>query len=137
MKREPVVAASVIVVDASDCVLLIKRGHAPGEGLWSLPGGSVIKGETPRVAAQREALEETGLEVSIGTEVFVVSIELAPGKDYEIHGFLATAEPGEVCAGDDAADAKWVDATTYAGLATTPRLTELLQSAGWPAADSL
>jgi 8-oxo-dGTP diphosphatase len=132
---EPVVAASVVVVDATNRVLLIRRGHAPGKGLWSLPGGTVMQGETPRVAAQREAWEETGLQVSVGEELFVVSVELAPGQDYVIHGFMATASSAEVCAGDDAADAQWVDATTYAGLETTPRLTELLRKAGWPALD--
>ena len=135
MITRPVVAASVVVVDATNRVLLIRRGHAPGKGLWSLPGGTVMEGETPRVAAQREAWEETGLHVSIGQELFVVSVELAPGAQYEIHGFVATASSGEVRAGDDAADAQWVDATTYAGLETTPRLTELLRKAGWPALD--
>lgn len=132
MGSTTVVAASVVVVDAQNRVLLIKRGHAPGEGLWSLPGGTVAAGETPRAAAQREALEETGLEVSVGHELFVVSVELAPGAHYEIHGFIASAVAGELSAGDDAADAQWVDAKTYSALATTPRLTELLHTAGWP-----
>lgn len=127
------VAASVVVVDANNRVLLIKRGHAPGEGLWSLPGGTVMEGEAPRDAAQREALEETGLRVRVGHELFVVAVELAPGARYEIHGFSATALSDSVVAGDDAADAQWVDANTYSRLETTPRLTELLHNAGWPA----
>lgn len=132
METQQVVAASVVVVDAGGRVLLIKRGHAPGEGLWSLPGGTVMAGETPRAAAQREALEETGLRVSVGEELFLVTVELAPGAHYEIHGFEATGHHGEVRAGDDAAEAKWVDAKTYARLDTTPRLTELLKTADWP-----
>jgi 8-oxo-dGTP diphosphatase len=129
-----VVAASVVVRDSSDRVLLIQRGHAPAEGLWSLPGGSVMPGETPEAAAVREAFEETGLVVTLGSELFVVTVELAPGVDYEIHGFSTTGFSGELAAGDDAADAQWVDWQTYATLQTTPRLTSILQSAGWPPA---
>jgi len=131
-----VVAASVVILDDAGRVVLIKRGHAPAEGLWSLPGGGVRRGETARQAASREALEETGLLVAIGVELFVVTVELAPGVDYEIHGFLADAFSGDLRAGDDAAEASWVDYETYQTLKTTPRLTELLESAGWPPLDS-
>ena len=91
-----------------------------------------MAGETPESAAVREALEETGLAVTLGTELFVATVELAPGVDYEIHGFSTTEFSGELVAGDDAADAQWVDWQTYATLQTTPRLTSILQSAGWP-----
>jgi len=91
-----------------------------------------MAGETPEAAAVREAFEETGLAVTLGTELFVATVELAPGVDYEIHGFSTTEFSGELVAGDDAADAQWVDWQTYATLQTTPRLTSILQSAGWP-----
>ena len=93
-----------------------------------------MAGETPEAAAIRETFEETGLVVTLGSELFVVTVELAPGVDYEIHGFSTTGFSGELEAGDDAADAKWVDWQTYAILHTTPRLTSILQSAGWPRA---
>jgi len=43
-------------------VLLVKRGHAPFAGLWSLPGGKLEGDETPRDAARRELKEEIGTD---------------------------------------------------------------------------
>src|SRR6185295_2930009 len=47
-------------------VLLVKRGRAPGLGLWSVPGGLVDLGETTVEAARREVEEECGIKVRIG-----------------------------------------------------------------------
>ena len=44
-------------------VLVIKRGMAPGKGLYALPGGFVNQGEFIRDAAIRELREETKLKV--------------------------------------------------------------------------
>ncbi|AGG67309.1 NUDIX hydrolase [Corynebacterium callunae] len=43
-------------------VLLVKRAD---NGEWTPPTGIVDPGEQPHIAAQREVLEETGLEVSV------------------------------------------------------------------------
>jgi len=44
-------------------ILLVKRGHPPAIGKWSIPGGMVQLGETLEEAVIREAREETGLNV--------------------------------------------------------------------------
>lgn len=44
-------------------VLLVRRGHAPLKGEWSVPGGALEVGETLAEGVKREVLEETGLEV--------------------------------------------------------------------------
>ncbi len=40
-------------------VLLIRRGHAPGKGLWALPGGFVEPNDTLWQSCLRELQEET------------------------------------------------------------------------------
>lgn len=44
-------------------VLLIRRGHAPGKGLWALPGGFIDPQETLLEGCLRELREETRLKV--------------------------------------------------------------------------
>ena len=59
--RIPKVAAGVVLIDA-DRVLLVRRVNEPYRGRWTLPAGFVDAGEDPRRAAERECLEETGLQ---------------------------------------------------------------------------
>ena len=69
MKREypdaPLVGVGAIIIE-QDRVVLVKRGHPPLAGTWSIPGGVLEMGETLRQAVAREALEETGLTVNVG-----------------------------------------------------------------------
>jgi ADP-ribose pyrophosphatase YjhB (NUDIX family) len=107
----PIVGVGAVIIHQGR-VLLIKRGSPPLLGEWSLPGGAVELGETLRAAAEREAREETGLIVKAG-EVLEVLDRIVPGKDaapqfhYVLIDFLCTVQGGELCAGGDAADARW------------------------------
>jgi ADP-ribose pyrophosphatase YjhB (NUDIX family) len=66
MKREypdsPLVGIGAIIIQDGR-VLLVKRGHPPLAGEWSIPGGVLELGETLRAAAVREVREETCLTV--------------------------------------------------------------------------
>ncbi len=52
---------AVIVEDRR--VLLVRRGHEPLKGHWSLPGGVLEVGESLHAGLVREVREETGLTV--------------------------------------------------------------------------
>jgi 8-oxo-dGTP diphosphatase len=100
----------VVVFRESDPgqVLLVRRGSPPPG--WALPGGFVEYGETVERAAEREALEETGLRVRLTGQLHVYS---DPARDPRGHTvsvvFLGRAE-GEPEGGTDAAEARWFPA---------------------------
>ena len=57
--------ARVLVLDESERVLLIRERIEDGTTHWLTPGGGIEPGEQPRRAAEREAREETGIEIAI------------------------------------------------------------------------
>jgi 8-oxo-dGTP diphosphatase len=63
MARAPVLAAGGIVLRQSRPPLIAVVRLRKGE--WVLPKGKLDDGETPRAAAEREVLEETGHDVSV------------------------------------------------------------------------
>ena len=129
MTRPPILAASAVVTDDSGRFLLVKRGHQPAQGLWSLPGGSVEDGETLAQAAVREVKEETGLDIVTGEEVWRVMVELSEGTHYDVHALEGVVTGGVLLAGDDAADAKWFSKEKLPHLSLTPHLLEFLTGA--------
>ncbi len=60
------VKGALCIVRADDKLVLV---HEILTNRISLPGGTIIKGESPRAAAQRETWEETGLVVTVGKEL--------------------------------------------------------------------
>jgi ADP-ribose pyrophosphatase YjhB (NUDIX family) len=119
-----------IITDEAGRLLLSRRGHAPGAGLWSLPGGRVEPGESDAAAVAREVREETGLLVRPGP--LAGAVELAgPGATVlDIRDYLAAVTGGRLQAGDDAADVRWVTAAELAVLPVSQGLTDTLRSWG-------
>jgi len=137
-----------VIKDDQGRLLLIKRGHEPGAGLWSLPGGRIEPGETDAEALVREMREETGLTVQAGALLGSVRRPVpggppaaagsqddsaAGGQDntvLDIRDYAATVTGGTLRAGDDAADARWVAAGELPSLPITEGLVEALTSWG-------
>lgn len=119
-----------VIKDDEGRLLLIKRGHEPAAGLWSLPGGRIEPGETDIQALIREIAEETGLEIEAGHLLGAVQRPGRQGAVIDIRDYTATVIGGTLSAGDDAADARWVDVAELDGLALTDGLVEALTSWG-------
>ena len=119
-----------IITDDAGRLLLIKRGHEPEEGRWSLPGGRVRPGESDPHALVREVREETGLRVEPGRLIGEVE-RPAPGEAvFDIHDYAATVSGGLLAAGDDAADARWIGPGDVGRLPLTSGLAETLTAWG-------
>jgi 8-oxo-dGTP diphosphatase len=108
-------------------VLLIQRRDDPHKGAWAIPGGFVDvgvghkargkQGEDLEQAAERELLEETGLQRE-RDEVFLEQLYTfgAPGRDprgrvitVAYYALISPEAYHRVEAGDDAAEAAWYD----------------------------
>jgi 8-oxo-dGTP diphosphatase len=119
-----------VIKDDQGRLLLIKRGHAPGAGLWSLPGGRIEPGETDAEALVREMREETGLAVQTGRLIGTVQRPGQGGDVLDIRDYAATITGGTLHAGDDAAEARWVAERELESLPITEGLVEALTSWG-------
>jgi 8-oxo-dGTP diphosphatase len=126
-KRIPCVGA--VIGDQAGRLLLIQRGHEPGAGLWSVPGGRVEPGETYQQAVVREVREETGLLVACGPLLGTVERPGPAGTVLDIRDYRAVVTGGVLAAGDDAADARWVTRQERAALDAAGQLTDGLAAA--------
>jgi 8-oxo-dGTP diphosphatase len=89
-----------IAVFKDGAVLLVKRGRAPKEGMWSLPGGKI------------ELKEETGIEAELAGTLGHVEID-AEGSGavplrYRLTVFYGRYVAGTARPGGDAEAAEWV-----------------------------
>jgi 8-oxo-dGTP diphosphatase len=129
LRRIP--CAGAVIRDKAGRLLLIRRGHEPGAGLWSLPGGRIEPGETDQQAVVREVLEETGLRVECGRLLGRAELAGPDGAVIDVSDYLAVITGGKLAPGDDADDARWVTAAELADLPLTDGLAGYL--AAWAA----
>jgi ADP-ribose pyrophosphatase YjhB (NUDIX family) len=127
--EEGVIACvGALVHDERGRLLIVLRGHEPGRGRWSVPGGRVEPGESDQDAVLREVVEETGLHTELVRQVGAVRRPAPGGGTFLIRDFLL--RPREVPApapvpGDDAENARWV---TRSELESLPLVDGLLEA---------
>jgi 8-oxo-dGTP diphosphatase len=115
------VTVDVVVLTMSDNrlhVLLVRRGVAPFEGMWAIPGGFKRPTETLDDAAMRELVEETSIDgASLLTQFGAYG---DPGRDPRMNvvtvAYLAVLrEVAGIVAGTDAAAAALVPVSDALG----------------------
>ena len=120
-----------VISDDAGRLLLVKRGHEPGMGLWSIPGGRVEAGESDAAAVVREVREETGLAVAPGR--LIGTVRRPAGGDggvFDIRDYAAAVTGGRLVPGDDADDAVWAGPAELGTLPLAEGLLETLRSWG-------
>ncbi len=128
--RRPILGVSTLV-RRGDSVLLVRRGEPPMRDIWAFPGGRVEFGESLAAAAAREVMEETAITVDVDgaidqAEILIRNDAGAVERHYVLIVFAGTWLAGEPVAGDDAAEARWVDVADLAQFQKTPDTDRIL-----------
>jgi len=84
--------AASLILDPAGRALLVQQNY--GGRRWSAPGGVVDPGETPMQTAQREALEEVGVEIRITGVVGLYLLQGGGWPDILSHIFQAEIVQG-------------------------------------------
>lgn len=116
-----------------DRLLLVRRGHGAAAGVWSLPGGSVRRGETLAESVVDRLREQCGSSVLCGP--FLGWREHLDGPAHQLVMYF---ESVEIVAGDDrrdppgsdVAEMEWVTASIVLDRRLTPGLAEFLSEEG-------
>jgi ADP-ribose pyrophosphatase YjhB (NUDIX family) len=138
----PLVGVGAVVVKDSR-VLLVRRGHEPLKGHWSLPGGLVEVGESLHAGVVREVKEESGLIVE-PVELIELLDRIHRDGDrvrfhYVIADYLCRVTGGALQAADDADAVRWIERpewNSHSALALDPITVRVIE-AGWQLAKSL
>jgi 8-oxo-dGTP diphosphatase len=115
-------------------VLLVRRGGPPSADKWSLPGGLVELGETTEEAVRREVREECGCDVRLLGLAGVLDRVIRDGAGrvryhWVLVDYAAVADSDAICAGTDAAEARWVHVDEVAELDVTDGLMDMIRRA--------
>lgn len=118
------------IVRRADELLLVRRGHEPAAGEWSVPGGRVEPGESLMEAVVRELHEETGLRGVCGPLVGWVE-RISEDHHFVILDFEVTvADDLAPTAGGDASEARWWPVSEMGSLPLVEGLAEFLHDHG-------
>jgi 8-oxo-dGTP pyrophosphatase MutT (NUDIX family) len=136
-------ARAAVIIIKNDKIALLERRRA-GKHYFVIPGGKLEPGETPEMAAAREAKEELGLEVKIGRRVAEVWYQGRPQYFFlaeetgGVFGQMSGPEAGSLPGSQKGSYLpSWVNVSELPGLPVLPQLIANLvlnsHRAGWPA----
>jgi 8-oxo-dGTP diphosphatase len=113
------VVAACVAVFRRGRILLLRRGPEERSfiGFWEMPGGAVEEGESLVRAARREAREESGLRVALGSPAHFTEWRRRERRYVQVT-YLATA-PGTPEPGDGMDGARWATEPELAALRMT------------------
>jgi ADP-ribose pyrophosphatase YjhB (NUDIX family) len=131
--ERPYVGVGAVIFRGAD-VLLVQRSKPPREGAWSLPGGAQKIGETVEQALTREIAEETGLAFTATAFLEMVDFIDRDGDGkvrhhYTLLDYWGVSGTGEIRAGGDAADARWVKVADIDRFGMWPKTVEVIRRA--------
>lgn len=86
MPADATIIAVAVARRGNDVLIGQRPPGVPLAGYWEFPGGKAHSDETPRAAAARECLEETGLAVAVGAEYPGATHDYPHGR-VELHFF--------------------------------------------------
>ncbi len=104
--RNPTPTVDVVIRVGGGIVLIRRRNPPMG---WALPGGYQDVGETCEAAARREAMEETGLDVTLDDLLYVYSDPRRDPRKHTLSTVFTASATGEPVGMDDAEEARIFD----------------------------
>ena len=125
-------AAGALLFDEAGRLLIVEQTYREG---WTIPGGGVDAGESPRGACEREVLEEVGLARTVGRLLVAEWVRGDPLRGELMlfvfdGGTLSGAEAGAIVLQEDELSAhRFVDPVDAVALMGTPALGRRLRAA--------
>ncbi|WP_455367873.1 NUDIX hydrolase [[Eubacterium] cellulosolvens] len=135
MKREyplhPIPGVGAVLIKDKR-VLLVRRRHEPGKGLWSIPGGVIEVGEPVKEAAIREVKEETGFDITVEEPLGVTDVIIRDKKErvkfhYILVSFRARIVGGSIAEASAKSEIRWASRAQIETLPITETALKLLK----------
>jgi len=128
---KPIAGVGAVILKGNE-LLLIKRGHPPMQGSWSLPGGRVKENETLDHALQREVWEECSITITVMNLIDIFEYierdeENRIKYHYVVFDFITYYKSGLLHHASDAADALWVRQDALSSMVLTDMVRKIIR----------